>query len=74
MPVMKELVITSLCVLLTSSRNSPNIILILADDLGWNEVSWHNPRIKTPHMEVNIFTEPKEESRTTPTGIGKGGG
>ena len=30
----------------------PNIIFILADDLGWNEVSWHNKRIKTPFMEV----------------------
>ena len=26
--------------------------MILADDLGWNEVSWHNKRIKTPHMQV----------------------
>jgi len=34
-------------------RNSspPHIIFILADDLGWNEVSWHNPRILTPRME-----------------------
>jgi len=29
----------------------PHIILILADDLGWNEVSWHNPLIHTPRME-----------------------
>ena len=35
-------------------RNSspPHIIFILADDLGWNEVSWHNPRILTPRMEA----------------------
>jgi hypothetical protein len=32
--------------------SKPHIILILADDLGWNEVSWHNNRIKTPYMEV----------------------
>lgn len=31
--------------------SKPHIILILADDLGWNEVSWHNNRIKTPYME-----------------------
>jgi len=31
--------------------SKPHIILILADDLGWNEVSWHNKRIKTPHLE-----------------------
>ena len=29
----------------------PHIIVILADDLGWNEVSWHNPNFLTPHME-----------------------
>ena len=33
-------------------NSKPHIILILADDLGWNEVSWHNNRIKTPYMEV----------------------
>jgi len=33
------------------AKASPHIIMILADDLGWNEVSWHNSRIKTPHME-----------------------
>ena len=34
----------------------PNIIFILADDLGWNEVSWHNRLIKTPYLEVNNIT------------------
>ena len=41
----------------------PHIILILADDLGWNEVSWHNNRIKTPHLEVRlIFWETNSET------------
>lgn len=26
----------------------PNIILILADDVGWNDVGWHNKKIRTP--------------------------
>ena len=34
------------------SERQPNIIFILADDLGWNEVSWHNSNIQTPFLEV----------------------
>jgi len=30
----------------------PNIVLMVADDLGWNDVSWHNPVVKTPHLEA----------------------
>ena len=29
----------------------PHIVLILADDLGWADVSWHNDQVKTPHMD-----------------------
>ncbi|KAK7098855.1 arylsulfatase J-like isoform X2 [Littorina saxatilis] len=29
----------------------PHIIFIVADDLGWNDVSWHNPQVKTPNLE-----------------------
>ena len=29
----------------------PNILLIVADDLGYNDVSWHNPHIQTPNLE-----------------------
>ena len=34
------------------SKSPPHIIVIVADDLGWDEVSWHNPAILTPNMEV----------------------
>ena len=30
----------------------PNIIFILADDLGWNDVSWHNKEMPTTRMEA----------------------
>ncbi|CAL1291149.1 unnamed protein product [Larinioides sclopetarius] len=34
-----------------SGQKQPHIIFIVADDLGWNDVSWHNPKIFTPHLE-----------------------
>ena len=28
-----------------SSAAPPNILIMLADDLGWHDLSWHNPRV-----------------------------
>lgn len=33
------------------NASKPHIIFIVADDLGWSDVSWHNPAIKTPNLE-----------------------
>ena len=32
-------------------KTKPNIVMIVADDLGWNDISWHNKIVKSPHLE-----------------------
>jgi arylsulfatase A-like enzyme len=32
-------------------KKQPNIIYLLADDLGGHDVGWRNPEIKTPHLD-----------------------
>ena len=40
-----------LCVLLPYvTPQPPNILVLVADDLGYNDVSWHNPTVITPHL------------------------
>src|SRR5262249_57665021 len=29
----------------------PNVVFLLADDLGWGDVGWHGSEIETPHLE-----------------------
>ena len=31
------------------SAMKPHIVFMMADDLGWHNVEWHNPDMKTPH-------------------------
>src|SRR5215204_1227165 len=35
----------------TTAAEKPNIVFILADDLGWADVGWHGEEIKTPHLD-----------------------
>lgn len=47
-------VLIGLCFLVSSAEGAkrpPHILYIVADDLGWNDVGWHNPDIKTPNLD-----------------------
>ncbi|KAK7098575.1 hypothetical protein V1264_002834 [Littorina saxatilis] len=33
-----------------AASQKPNIIFFVADDLGWNDVGWHNPSMLTPNL------------------------
>jgi len=34
----------------------PNILFLVADDMGWSDVSWHNPKFQTPRMAEMLKT------------------
>lgn len=49
----------ALCVLATPSLPAatsgparPNLVFILADDLGWGDVGWHGSKIQTPQLDA----------------------
>ena len=58
---MNKTVLTLLCVATGLSAHAagqakPNILLIVADDLGWADVGWHGSALKTPHMDNLVKT------------------
>ncbi len=36
---------------MSGQTRPPNILYIIADDLGYNDVSWHDPSVITPNLE-----------------------
>jgi arylsulfatase A-like enzyme len=53
MPILVSVIVCiHICIgVVASSRSQPNIVFILADDLGWNDVSWNNNKMLTPTLE-----------------------
>lgn len=48
---MSCLFIVAFSVVPSTVANPPHIIFIVADDLGWNDVGWHNPDMLTPNLD-----------------------
>ena len=46
--------ITNCCALITQAHAAPakpNILIILADDLGWSDLACYGGEIRTPHLD-----------------------
>jgi arylsulfatase A-like enzyme len=37
-----------------AAADKPNVLFVVADDLGWNDVGWHGGPPKTPHLDALV--------------------
>ena len=56
MKTITETLVLILCLVLSArtalaEASRPNIVLFLADDLGWADVPWHGSPYKLPHLD-----------------------
>lgn len=57
------------------TRKRPNIVFILADDMGWADIGYHGSQIRTPHLDQLArggvrFTHHYVMATCTPTRVG----
>lgn len=53
-PIIPLLLLYALTTLSAHAAEKPNILLIVADDLGWSDVGWHGGFAKTPRMDALV--------------------
>ena len=51
----------------TEKENKPNIVIIMADDLGWRDVGFNGSEINTPNLDRLAAMHRKRLTRFTPT-------
>ena len=46
-----HVLVLAIATVITATR-PPHIIVLLSDDLGWNNVGFHNEAVHTPHLDT----------------------